>query len=217
MARNDREFYGRPIENFWITYENIWEQQYNNLINQVKDLDTNSRYEIMTNYITQIQNDAVKTALFMIDDLTWHMMSDQSSTADPTPFKPCINVKDYAHTYGYSYEKINKTVKFSKGSEKYSLVLTSEEYPGSGKNYRSHGKINCGDVEEGIDMVVKDHDVYVPLENLAKYIKGDINLNINDYKTPFNHMVWIIPVTIVVPIIGGLVFHFVSKKRKEGR
>ncbi|MCQ2796075.1 MAG: C69 family dipeptidase [Bacilli bacterium] len=217
LARVDRPNYGIYVQEFWESYEKIWDTEYSQLMDKIKSFDIDTRCDYISNYINKTLNNVIKTALFMIDDLTWHMMSDQSSTADPTPFKPCVNVKNYAHTYGYSYEKINKTIKLSKGSEKYSLVLTSEEYPGSGKDYRSHGKISYGDVEEDIDMVIKDYDVYVPLENLAKYIKGDINLNINDYKTPFNHMVWIIPVTIVVPIIGGLVFHFVNKKRKEDR
>ncbi|MCQ2795198.1 MAG: C69 family dipeptidase [Bacilli bacterium] len=217
LARNDREFYGRPIENFWITYENIWEQQYNDLINQVKDLDTNSRSEIMTNYITQIQNDAVKTALFMIDDLTWHMMNDSFDFGSPTRYRPCVNVKEYATKYGYSYSKNNKTVTIKKGQEQYTLVQTREDYrPGDTKNiYRPEGEVRYGDNIDKIEMVIKDDEVYIPHETLVKYVKGDLIINMNDYRDPFNHAVWIIPVSIGVPLIGVVIFFVLKNARKQ--
>ncbi|MCQ2787172.1 MAG: C69 family dipeptidase [Bacilli bacterium] len=216
LARNDRDYYGRHVEDFWIMYENIWEQQYNEIIDQIKGLDTNSRSEIMTNYITRIQNDAVKTALFMIDDLTWHMMNDSFDFGDPTHYRPCVNVKEYATKYGYSYNKDNKTVTIKKGQEQYTLVQTREDYrPGDAKNiYRPEGEVKYGDNIDKIEMVIKDDEVYVPHETLVKYVKGDLVININDYRNPFNHAVWIIPTAIAVPVIGGLVFYFVFKKRR---
>lgn len=165
-------------------------------------------------------NTAVNTALFMIDDLTWHMMSDQSSYGNPTIYRPCVNVKDYAHIYGYHYDRTGKTATLTRGNEKYTLTQISEEYrpdPTTSKDYRPLGEITYGETTQDIDMVIKDQNIYVPIDNLKQYIKGDINLNVDDYKTPFNHAAWIIPVTIAIPIIGGLVFHFVSKKRKEDR
>ncbi len=217
LARNDREFYGRPVEEFWIMYENIWEQQYNQLINQVKDLDINSRYEIMTNFITKIQNDAVKTALFMIDDLTWHMMNDSFDFGSPTRYKPCVNVKDYATTYGYNYKKESKTVTIKKDQEQYTMVQTREDYrPGDTKNvYRPEGEVRYGENIDKIEMVIKDNEVYIPHETLVKYVKGEITINANDYRDAFNHAIWIIPTVIAVPILGGLVFYFISKRRNS--
>lgn len=218
LARTNREYYGINVENFWKAYELIWDEQYYKLVDQIKDMDLNSRYEIMDNFTIRLQENVVKTALFMIDDLTWHMMNDSFDFGTPTDFEPCVNVKDYAKIHGYSYNRISNTVNFAKGNEKYSLVLTNQEYrpsPETKYDYRSVGEISYGDVKETIDMVIDGEDVYVPLESLTKYIKGEVVINAKDYRNPFNHAVWIIPTVIIVPIIGGLSFHFINKRRKE--
>lgn len=218
LARTNREYYGINVENFWKAYELIWDEQYYKLVDQIKDMDLNSRYEIMDNFTIRLQENVVKTALFMIDDLTWHMMNDSFDFGTPTDFEPCVNVKDYAKIHGYSYNRISNTVNFAKANEKYSLVLTNQEYrpsPETKYDYRSVGEISYGDVKETIDMVIDGEDVYVPLESLTKYIKGEVVINAKDYRNPFNHAVWIIPTVIIVPIIGGLSFHFINKRRKE--
>lgn len=218
LAREDRTNYGKNIEEFWDAYERIWDEQYYKLVDQVKGLDLDSRYEIMDNFTIRLQDTAVKTALFMIDDLTWHMMNDSFDFGKPTEFRPCINVKDYAQIHGYSYERISNTVKFAKGNEKYSLSLINQEYrpgPETKNDYRTLGEITYGDIKENVDMVIDGQDVYVPLVDLAKYIKGDIVMDANKYRNPFDHAVWIIPTVIAIPVIGGLAFHFINKRRHK--
>lgn len=218
LAREDRNNYGKNIEKFWDSYERIWDEQYTKLVDQVKGLDLNSRYEIMDNFTIRLQDTAVKTALFMIDDLTWHMMNDSFDFGTPTEFRPCVNVKDYAQIHGYSYERISNTVKFAKGNEKYSLSLINQEYrpgPETKNDYRALGEITYGETKENVDMVIDNQDVYVPLVDLAKYIKGDIIMDANKYRNPFNHAIWIIPTVIAIPIIGGLAFHFINKRHHK--
>lgn len=224
LARTDREHYGKPIEEFWNKNELIWESQYNQLIEQVKNLDARSRYEIMTNYITRTQDTAVKTAQFMIEDLMWFKMNYESSSGTlDRDFDPCINVKEYAISHGYSYQKNGKTIKFGKGEDQYTLVLVNEDFRPKApddpnpQSYRPLGEITYGDNKDKVDMAIRNQEVYMPYTTLVNYIKGDtIVINADDYRNSFNHAVWIVPTAVGVPIIIGSILSFASvKKRKK--
>ena len=196
-----------------------WEQEYNNILDKTAKSSLTTRRDILTNYVKSTQNEAVKLAKFMIDDLTWHMMSDQSSLKKEfTTFRPCVNVKDYAHSYGYSYTKSGNAVLLKKGNDKYVIKLTNTEYrpgPEHSKEYRYTGEITFGDSTVETELGVANNEFYVPYDTLSLYIKGELVTNVNEYKTPNNNMmVWIIPTVIGIPVLVGITF-FVLKKRKK--
>lgn len=214
-----RKEYGLPIEEFWKQHELIWEKEYKEILNKTSDLNINVRRDILTNYVTTTQNEAIKAAKFMINDLTWHMMSDQSSLRKEfTLFTPCVNVKDFAHSYGYSYAFNNQAIMLKKGTELYNIKVTNTEYrPGDSRNYRYLAEISDGSKTKEIQIGIDGNDYYIPYKTLSEYVKGDLVVNIGEYITPSNNiMYWLIPTVIAVPIIGGLTYYFVSKKRKKG-
>lgn len=217
LAFTRREEYGKPIEELWNNYESIWEQEYNTILNKTSEDNVGKRRDILTNYTKTTQEKAIKLAKFMTDDLTWHMMSDQTSEKQVfTKFKPCVNVKDYSHSFGYEYSKDGDTVTLRKGNDIITIKLTSTEYrPGEhSSDYRYTGELTHGDIKEEVQLGVDNGEFYVPYSSISKYIQGDIVINPYDYVTPPNNLAWILPISIGIPVIAGGVTFFVLKKRK---
>jgi len=215
LAWLDRTHYGLPLHEFWSAFETVYNTQMQQVIDDASKLTSiaNAK-DIVTNFNKHVRDIYVSQVKKTKNDLMWHIM-DLPQTGKET-FVPLIDLETYVKNLGWSNYNFDGTkVTFERGNVKATVTLSDGAYG-------SKGKITLNDsTQYDIKDSVENNKVYVDMATLNKAIAGlseIATININDYLSKsFNHLIWIIPTTIVVAAGIGVGTYFLIKRRKNNK
>lgn len=212
LAAISREKYGKPVQHMWEDYEARYEEQYQHLLNDSKTLSLNEAKNAITNYCNSIQNEVLAVANNLYEDLTFQLMNDQRSYKPGyTTFVPLVNIHDYIANYGWdTYHKEGNIVTIKHDSNKATIDLKEGIW-------NQKGNITYQDQVKDLEVKLTNNGAYANKEILDSVLKQfELVLpNAKDYLNSFNHLVWIIPISVIAGAIILILIPIVIVKKRE--
>lgn len=202
LADTNRDKYDLPTQHVFEHYEDIWQQQFNQVLDEVKDMPLARAQDIITNFTIHLQDQAIALSQQLYEFLLLHAIDDYSATLiEPwTLFHPYVDLKEYSGFFGWSYEEKDKVITLKNKDQK---VVVDANY-----NYFKKGTITNGKMTEDVKLAISHDKVYLDFDKTLQYLADGFQVakvDISEYESKLDPLVWIIPVSIVVPVaaVGG--------------
>ena len=218
LGQQDRYKWGIPVQNYWIEMEQLIDNLYHQVLNKVKDLSLSKASDILSNFTKYLQEDCIAQANQLNHDLTIHILNDPWLEAAHTQFIPLINIKEYAHWYGWDKFKLNSTsATLSNGTKQCDMSWPSEFIPPF--NYATV-KID-DEIIEKVKILVLDNTLYMSKATIDHVLDGGdvIDIDINNYKTKTDDIsttTWVIIGVVcglaAIALIAVLIYFNKNKK-----
>ena len=200
LGQQDRKHWGLPLQNYWKEMEQLMDNLYHQVLNKAKDMSLKDAQDVLSNFTTYLQKDCIAQANQLNHDLSIHILNDPWLEAGHTDFIPLINIKEYAHWYGWDKFNLNSTsATLSNGENECNITWPSEFIPPFNK-----ATVKKGDEEiEDVKILLLNNTLYMSKATIDHVLEGSevIEININDYKTKSdnNTITW-----VIVGIVCGL-------------
>lgn len=209
----DRTNYGYPVQDYWRVFEEIVDEETNQVINDAAKRSLNEARDIITNFSSKIRRMIVDAAKDVTNDLLLHMAED--AVGKRTLFDPQVNIKELVYNLGWkNFKRNGDIVTFDNGTDKCTIDLTDGTYGALGTI-----KINDNEPIELKTSLTDDGKAMASMRSLVEQIydySDIIKINIDDFKSELPGWAWA-TITLGILAIAGIavaIYLVISKKKK---